>query len=106
MATRFQKPTNSDVTPKELMDSIKRIDAYMIGVMIVVVFGFLTLLVTVSGLVIDAYRFKSSSYEVLIGKTNLINQKLDDLNKEKNDSIINNLQNQIDNLKQKNPYLK
>ncbi|MES2215782.1 MAG: hypothetical protein V4481_00615 [Patescibacteria group bacterium] len=102
MAT-LKKPKDQDVMGP-IHASIKRIDFYMVGVVLVAIFGFLTLLVTVSGLVIDSYRFKASSYETLVDKVSLLLQKADS---EKNSSgQLDMLKAEIDSLRKNNSYLK
>lgn len=105
MAIKLQKPEDPEIT-QPLKDWLDKIDKYMIGVIIVVGFGFLTLLVTVSGLVIDAYRFKASSYQALVDKVNSTNDLLQVETQNKDEARLLNIQAQIDTLHQKNPYLK
>ena len=61
-----EKPIIEILDP--IHEALKRINRIMVGVLIVLGVGFITLLIAVSGLIIDAYHFKSISYKALIEK--------------------------------------
>lgn len=73
--------TNQSVTnpvSKEDFDkSNQRTDYLFWGVTIVLAVGFISLLITVSGVVIDAYRFKAATYQDLINKIEQQSKKID-----------------------------
>lgn len=89
-----------------LASSLKRTEGYMIGITVVAAFGFVTLLMTGWAFFADSLRFKASTYQVLIEKVNMTNEKIDRQNDILYKDEINLLQAQITSLKQKNPYLK
>ena len=97
MSGGFKKPDAPDITT--LDSDLKKMGFYMTAMHIVVIVGFITLLATVAGIVIDAYRFKASSYEDLSGKINQLVEA-------KKNADLQNIQTQIDTLKTRNPYLK
>ncbi len=89
-----------------LASSLKRTEGYMIGISVVAAFGFITLLMTGWAFFADSLRFKASTYQILIDKVNMTNEKIDTQNDVLYKNEINLLQSQITDLKQKNPYLK
>lgn len=52
--------------PDPIHAAIGKINQTIVAVVAVLVIGFITMLLMVSGLVLDAWRFKSNSYEGLI----------------------------------------
>ena len=69
--------THADV--QEAVDkATKRIDLLLTGVVIVMFVGFLTLLFTALSPIIDAWRFKASSYEELRNQIQQQNQEIKD----------------------------
>lgn len=89
-----------------LASGLKRTEGYMIGIAVVSAFGFITFLLTGWSFFSDSLNFKASTYQVLVDKVNQINEKLENQNKILNKNQIDLLQSQINDLKQKNPYLK
>lgn len=88
-----------------LESGLKRTEFYMIGIATVAAFGFVTLILTGWAFFADSLRFKAATYQSLIDKVNETNEKIDAQNVSyKNET--DNLQTQIDVLRQKNPYLK
>jgi hypothetical protein len=57
----------------------KRIDLLLTGVIIVMLIGFAALLVAVAAPIIDAWRFKATTYESLRDKVESQNVKIDAL---------------------------
>lgn len=77
------------VNKDDLKRTIDRFDYILIAVIGVIVMGFITLLVTVCGLVIDNHRFKAETYQNLINKIDNQNTKIENLiQKESNKTII------------------
>jgi hypothetical protein len=103
MVTGLRKPKDDALTTAQFAKSLDRIDKYMVGVVLVSGLGFITLLATVSGLVIDAYRFKASYYEKVDLKVTETNQLLKTFLLESGNAKISA---EILELKLKNPYLK
>ncbi len=60
-------------------EATRRMDLLLTGVIVVLFLGFITLLVTVAGLVLDANRFKAETYQNLVNQVNASNTKLDQL---------------------------
>ena len=89
-----------------LTSSLKRTEWYMVGIAVVAAFGFITLLMSGWAFFSDSLHFKASTYQVLIDKVNMINEKIDKQNDILYKNEIDLLQSQITDLKQKNPYLK
>ena len=54
------------VTKQEVDAQIGKVNLIMAGVVIVLFIGFVTVLVAATGPIVDAWRFRSSSYESLI----------------------------------------
>jgi hypothetical protein len=90
----------------DLASGLKRTESYMIGIGIVTVAALAAFLLTGWGFFSESLRFKSSTYQSLIDKVNQTNQKIDKQNEMIYKDQIENLQLQLINLKQKNPYLK
>jgi len=96
MSSELQKPDNED-NLTTLKKSLGRIDKYMTAVIVVTLFGFLTLLVTVSGLVIDAYRFKAATYQNLVNSINQTNQIIGDLKQDSDNAVKDKMDIFIEN---------
>ncbi len=91
---------------EDLTSGLKKAEFYMIGIAVVATFGFVSLLLTGWAFFSDSLNFKASTYQVLVDKVNEINKKIDYENEIKYKNEIDSLKLQIDNLRQKNPYLK
>lgn len=76
----------------DLTQDTNKLTSYVILILVVMI---LTLLVTVSGMVISAYQNQSASYQNLTNKVS-----------EQKDQQVQDLQNQITQLKKNNSYLK
>ena len=60
---------------KRVTDLIEKVNQTMMFVIIAFLIALLILAFTLAGLVIDAYRFKASSYQTLIDKVDALSQK-------------------------------
>ncbi len=73
------------VTKEDLENKVdkatKRMDFLLTGVIVVMFLGFITLLISVLSPMIDAWRFKGSTYQNLVDKVIEQNNKIDDLNR-------------------------
>lgn len=94
-----------DIRVGVLEEGHKRIENYVIGIAIVSVIAILTLYVSVAGMWRDSNQFKSETYQVLVDKVNILIAQNEQQQKVTKDQEIQDLQNQILELKQKN-YLK
>ncbi|HDZ25552.1 hypothetical protein LCGC14_0963730 [marine sediment metagenome] len=77
--TNLPPSITSPVSRDEFDKERKRIDYILIAVNLVLLLGFVTLLVTVSGLVMDASRFKAETYQNLVNQVSNNNYKVDQL---------------------------
>ncbi len=64
MARSGDKPKIS--IPDPIHEAIGRINKAIWAIVAVLVIGFITMLLMVAGLVVDAWRYKTNSYEMLI----------------------------------------
>lgn len=71
--------TNQGVTRGEFNEATRRIDYLFTGVTIVLVIGFVTLLIAVISPIIDAWRFRTSTYQNLVNVVYEQNNKIDSL---------------------------
>ena len=68
---------SNPVTRSELHEATSRMDWLLGGVILVLLVGFVTMFATVGGLILDAQRFKTETYQDLVNKVNDTNTKLD-----------------------------
>ncbi|MFH0814493.1 MAG: hypothetical protein V1902_00145 [Candidatus Falkowbacteria bacterium] len=54
------------IIPDPIHEAINRINKAIWAIVSILILGFITMLLMVAGLVLDAWRFKSNSYEGLI----------------------------------------
>lgn len=86
----FNNLNSKAATKKDLHDATQRIDKIMVGVIVVIAFGFITLCVTAAGFVMDSYRFKTETYQNLVNKVIEQNTKIDTLTNKINQSNLEN----------------
>ncbi|MBI3888629.1 hypothetical protein HY311_02450 [Candidatus Nomurabacteria bacterium] len=65
----------------DLAGKLSDINGILIAVIVVLFVGFATAFVSVWGLVLDANRFKTETYQNLVDKVNDQNYRIEDLNK-------------------------
>jgi hypothetical protein len=80
-------PINSDsnnnfATKKDLDAHFEKLNLITSGVIIILGLGFVTLLIAAISPIIDAWRFRSSTYENLVDQVNNQNSKIDILTQE------------------------
>lgn len=90
MDTSSKRPVLEFQDP--LLEALKRIDKMTWTIMTVLVIGFVTMLLMVIGLVLDAWRFKTNSYESLT-ETIKTQEKIINQNQIERDEIKNSLDN-------------
>lgn len=93
-------PKKEKLTPEEIVNKFQSIDKFFTAVIVILIISVITLLVTVSGIVIDSYRFKATYYQDTLKEMRELNRKIDSYN---TDYFINS---KMEELKNKNPYLK
>ncbi|MBX4195854.1 hypothetical protein KW796_02785 [Candidatus Parcubacteria bacterium] len=97
-----KKNSRGNVTPESfenLKNEVKKVNYLMVGIIIVLFVGFFGGAVALGGIIVDGYRSREASYGILANK-------IDMLINISNQGESNSLQNQIDDLKSRNPYLK
>lgn len=72
-------------------EAIDRFNKIIVAIVVVLVIGFITMLLMVAGLVLDAWRFKSNSYESLM-ETIKSQQQIIESNKIQNNDIMSALE--------------
>lgn len=70
------KDINERFATKGEVESLNKI---MIGIIIVLFLGFVSILVTVIGFTLDAFRYKQATYQTLIDKVDEQNSKIESL---------------------------
>ena len=73
---------NNPTTPYATKDDLKRIDYLMTGVVIVLFIGLIGAFFTSFAILLDAWQFKSSTFQNLTNQVIIQNNKIDTLEKE------------------------
>ena len=81
-------------------EALKKINKTIVGVILVLGIGFISLLIIVSGLVIDAWHFKSNSYRAVIEKNLYLEKIINEYRLEQKELrlILNSLKKDIDEI--------
>lgn len=75
-------PQNENVRKKDFDEATKRIDLLLTGVVVVLFLGFASLLITAISPIIDAWRFRTSTYQSLINEVSEQSAKIEELTEE------------------------
>jgi hypothetical protein len=74
-----KNPNNEYATKKDIDAYFEKLNLLTHGVIIVLGLGFVTLLIAVLSPIIDAWRFRASTYENLVNQVTAQNNKIDAL---------------------------
>jgi hypothetical protein len=89
-----------------LESGLKRTESYMIGIAIVVAFGFGTLMLTGWALFMDSLNMKASSYQSLVDQVSKLNRYIESEKRDADAEELKSLREELSQIKKNNPYLK
>lgn len=94
---------------RALTDQGNRIDFMhfiVLAILVVIFVGFAQMFIATGGILIDSWTHKTESYDNLTSKVNSLVEQNNAKVEDKKTIKINDLEQQIKDLKSKNPYLK